>query len=117
MGPRRFACFAVLALSALACARAPDPAGATCVHVLKRRLPDAEVVDVTSARGGRAAVRFELGEKRVPGHLACTVEATGSGGSWRVREATLDGVALTDAELAVVNADLFLHALARAGTD
>ena len=104
------------ALAAAACARGPDPAAATCLRVLERRLPEARVVELEARRGGEAHVRFERGDARAPGHLACTVEPTGSGGGWRVREATLDGVALTSAELAVVNADLFLHELARAGT-
>jgi hypothetical protein len=106
-----------LALSALACAGAPDPASTTCLRVLSRRLPEARVVDVDAARGARAIVRFELPERdEAQRRLECTVEQTGSSGGWRVRSATLDGVALTDAELAVVNADLFLHELARAGS-
>ena len=107
-----------VALSTLACAGAPDPASTTCLRVLSRRLPEARVVDVDAARGQRAVVRFELPERddEAQRRLECTVEQTGSGGGWRVRSATLDGVALTNAELAVVNADLFLHELARAGS-
>ena len=110
-----------LALAALACAPAVDPASATCLRVLSRRLPDARVLDVAAVRGAsRALVRFEVAaggwrEEAVSGQLGCTVEPLGSEGGWRVREATLDGVALTEAELAVVNADLFLRELARAG--
>lgn len=116
------ASLAGLALSALACARAPDPASETCLRVLSRRLPEARVVDVDAEQGAaRAVVRFEVGEawgqEPARGQLACAVEPVGSEGGWRVREATLDGVALTAAELAVVNADLFLHELARAGSE
>lgn len=116
------ASWAGLGLSALACARAPDPASATCARVLSRRLPEARVVAIDAdRRASRAVVRFEVGEEwgqePVRGQLACAVEPVGSEGGWRVREATLDGVALTDAELAVVNADLFLQELARAGAE
>ena len=106
---------AVTMLAAAGCARGPDPAAATCLRVLERRMPDARVLDVDAARGA-AQVRFERGDENAPGHLECKVAPTGSGGGWRVREATLDGVALTSAELAVVNADLFLLELARAGS-
>jgi hypothetical protein len=114
------ASLAGLGLSALACARSPDPASTTCVRVLSRRLPEARVLGVDADHGAaRAVVRFEVGEtwgeEPARGQLACAVEPVGSEGGWRVREATLDGVALTAAELAVVNADLFLHELARAG--
>ena len=104
-----------LALCAAACACSPDPASATCLHILKRRLPDARVVAVATERGSRAAVDFQLGEDRAARRLTCAVERTGSGSGWRVRSARLDGAELTDAELTVVNADLFLRELARAG--
>lgn len=107
---------AVLALAALACARAPDPASATCVHVLERRLPEAQVLAVAAEPGAQAAVDFRLGEDRSARRLTCAVERSGSEGGWRVRAASLDGVPLTDAELAVVNADLFLRELAQAGS-
>lgn len=113
---RSIAVAGILLLAGSSCARSPDPAGATCLHVLRRRLPEARVVAVKAERGSRAAVEFELGEDRHAGRLACTVEASGSGGGWRVRSASVDGVDLTDAELAVVNADLFLYDLARAGS-
>lgn len=116
MRHRAVALLAGLALSAPACARSPDPASATCLHVLSRRLPEAKVLDVRAGQGPSALVRFELGADHAEGHLACTVERTGSDGGWRVHSATLDGVALSDAELAVVNADLFLSELARAGS-
>ncbi|MEB2343761.1 MAG: hypothetical protein OZ948_03375 [Deltaproteobacteria bacterium] len=114
------ASLAGLGLAVLACARAPDPASTTCARVLARRLPEARVVGIDAdRRASRAVVRFEVGEawgqEPARGELSCAVEPVGSEGGWRVREATLDGVALTDAELAVVNADLFLHELARAG--
>lgn len=109
-----------LALSTLACARAADPASTTCLRVLNRRLPDARVLEVRALREAHAVVRFELpagwGEDPSEGQLACTVEPVGSEGGWRVREASLDGVELTAAEIAVVNADLFLYELARAGS-
>jgi len=116
MRHRAVALLAGLALSAPACARPPDPASATCLHVLARRLPEAKVLDVQEQRGASALVHFELGAGHAEGRLACTVERTGSDGGWRIRSATLDGVALTEAELAVVNADLFLSELARAGS-
>jgi len=121
MRHRTLASFAGLALSALACARSPDPASETCLRVLSRRLPEARVLQVDAERSAaRAVVRFEVGaawgQEPARGQLACAVEPVGSEGGWRVREATLDGVDLTTAELAVVNADLFLHELARAGS-
>jgi hypothetical protein len=108
-------------LGALACTRALDPASATCLHVLSLRVPDVRVLTVDSERGAaRAVVRFAREaegwrEEPVRGQLAFAIELEGSQGSWRVHEATLYGVAFTDAELAVANADLFLHQLARAG--
>lgn len=117
----RVASIAGLVLGALACTRALDPASATCLHVLSLRLPDVRVLAVDTERGAaRAVVRFEREapgwrEEPARGQLACAIEPEGSQAGWRVREATLDGVAFTAAELAVTNADLFLHELARAG--
>lgn len=116
-----FASIAGLVLGALACTRALDPASATCLHVLSLRLPDVRVLAVDTQRGAaRAVVRFEREteswrEEPVRGQLACAIEPEGSEGGWRVRGATLDGVAFTAAELAVANADLFLQELARTG--
>jgi hypothetical protein len=104
------------ALAAGGCDRTADVASGPCLRVLERRLPEAEVLRV-KAEAGRASVAFQVGDwgDRVKGVLACAVEPVGTAGGWRVREATLDGVALTAAELAVVNAELFLADLGRAG--
>lgn len=121
MRRRGVASVAGLLLGALACTRALDPASATCLHVLSLRLPDVRIVAVDTERGAeRAVVRFEREaegwrEEPARGQFACAIELEGSKGSWRVREATLDGVDFTAAELAVANADLFLRQLARAG--
>lgn len=80
MGRRAGVALAGLALSALACARSPDPASATCLHVLQRRLPEARVVAVAAERDSRAAVDFQLGEDRAARRLICAVERAGSGG-------------------------------------
>lgn len=123
MGHRTVASLTGLALWALACAPAADPASATCLRVLSRRVPEARVREVITDRtASHAVVRFEVAtggwrDEPLRGQLGCAVEPLGSEGGWRVREATLDGVALTAAELAVVNADLFLRELARAGAD
>lgn len=108
----------VAALAASGCERAADVASGPCLRVLERRLPEAEVLRVEAEpETGRASVAFQVGDwgERVAGVLACAVEPAGTAGAWRVREATLDGVGLTDAELAVVNAELFLADLGRAG--
>jgi len=110
----------VAALAVGGCDRAADVASGPCLRVLERRLPEAAVLRVRAEPGaGRASVAFQVGDwgERVRGVLACAVEPVGTAGSWRVREATLDGVDLTAAELAVVNAELFLADLGRAGAE
>jgi hypothetical protein len=104
------------ALLALACAPDREPAVELCTDVLTRRFPEAHVVEVTS-EPLHAALDFELGErwKRLPGgRLECRFDQVGSGGALRLYAATLDGVALTTAELTVINADLLLADMRRA---
>lgn len=114
---RQLLAFGCLAFGSLACGRAPDPATALCAQVLERRLPGARVV-ASSASALEAELRFEVGggwrEEPTRGQLACAFEE-GERGSLRLRGASLDGAAFTRAELTVVNADLWLADLRRAG--
>ena len=108
--------FCAAALFALACARDREPAVELCTDVLTRRFPAARVVEATSDASS-AVVAFELSDrwKALPdGRLECRFDEVGSGGALRLRDATLDGVALTTAELTVINADLLLADLRRA---
>jgi hypothetical protein len=108
--------FCAAALFALACARDREPAVELCSEILTRRFPAARVVEEASDASS-AAVAFELGDrwKALPGgRLECRFDEVGSGGGLRLRAATLDGVALTTAELTVINADLLLADMRRA---
>ena len=117
MGRRRLLVWVSCALAGLACAPTPDPAAVLCGQVLARRMPDARVV-ASSASALDAELRFEQGgdwrTEPERGRIECTFEH-GERGSLRLRSARLDGAALTRAELAVVNADLWLSDLQRAG--
>lgn len=108
--------FCAAALLAVACARDREPALELCTDVLTRRFPEARVVETTSDASS-AAVAFALGDrwKALPGgRLECHFDEVGSGGALRLHAATLDGVALTTAELTVINADLLLADMRRA---
>jgi hypothetical protein len=108
----------VLAACAAGCGREADPRIALCAQVLERRLPRARVVETAAdpARGS-ATLRYEAArgaEAPGSGSLECRIEASGSAGALRVVAATLDGEALPEAELTVINADLLLADLRRA---
>lgn len=108
----------VLGLAALACVQQQDPVARLCEAILARKLPGARVVS-TLPRGApdRTALAFETDEgRRTPARhrLECEFQAAETGGM-RLRSARLDGGELTDAELAVINSELFLADLQRAG--
>lgn len=117
MRGRRLFVWGSCALAGFACARTPDPTATLCAQVLARREPDARVVAAT-ASALDAELRFELGgdwrSEPEQGRIECVFEE-GERGNLRLRSARLDGAALTRAELAVVNADLWLADLRRAG--
>jgi hypothetical protein len=107
----RLACLTAWLLAA-ACSARVEPAAELCAQVLGRRVPAARVLEAAAAPDSlRAAVRFDVGgswwEEGVAGRLDCAFEI-GERGSLRLRAASLDGVALTSAELTIVNVELLL---------
>jgi hypothetical protein len=110
---------AALAFAA-GCGRATAPPIAACSEILAQRVPTARVVDHVAEAEFDAVLDYEIGswwrrwEPPVPGRLACSFEE-GPRGELRLRAATLDGVALTSAEITVINADLLLASMRRAG--
>lgn len=99
------------------CGRDSTPSIAACAEILAARAPAARVVAAEHESYTSVALDFEIGRRwreQVRGRLACEFEAQPNGGL-RLRAAALDGVPFTNAELTVVNADLLLAEMRRAG--
>jgi hypothetical protein len=107
-----------LLLMACACTRAVSPSVEACAVILARRIPAARVVASGTDASAQTTLDFEVGawwRDAQRGRLACVFEEH-AGGGLRLRTATLDGVAFTDNERTVVNADLLLADMRRMGT-
>jgi hypothetical protein len=119
MRSTRLAC-GVAVLVAFGCGRDVAPPVAACTDILAMRVPAARVVDQVADEELGAALDYEVGswwrrwEEPVTGHLACSFES-GPRDTLRLHAATLDGVAFTNAEIAVINADLLLAEMRRVG--
>jgi hypothetical protein len=108
----------MLVVPALACAPKRDSGSLLCGQILEEKLPAAHVVETLPQDSDqRFAIVFETGEGagRRLRRLECEVEGSPAGGL-RLRAARLDGQPLTGAEVAVINSDLFLADLQRAGS-
>jgi hypothetical protein len=103
--------------AATACDRPrPPPPSGICVALLTRELPDARVIEIADAND-RTELRYSrkaADGETVAGTFSCRFELAESG-HYRVRSAALDGRPLIAADLAVVNADLLLRDMDRAG--
>jgi len=98
-----------------ACGGQADPALHLCEQILARKRPEARIAEAR-VRGHQTGITYRVetpegGTDR--GWIACDFQVADSGGL-RLRSALLDGQALTDAELAVINSELFLGDLRRA---
>jgi hypothetical protein len=111
---------AVSLLAAAACGHGDAPAVRACGEVLESRLPAARVTNGAAGTELDAAIDYEVREawwrwrEPVRGRLECAF-APGPHGALRLTAATLDGVELSRTELTIVNADLLLADMRRAG--
>jgi hypothetical protein len=107
-------------LVASACGRGVAPPLRACGEVLESRLPAARVTNGAAGSALDAALDYEVREAwwrwrdPVRGRLECTFEP-GPHGALRLAAATLDGVELSRTEMTIVNADLLLADMRRAG--
>jgi hypothetical protein len=102
---------------ATACERPrPPPPSGICVALLAREVPAARVIEIASG-DDRTELRYSAKASdgtTIAGTFSCRFELAETG-HYRVRSATLDGRPLVAADLAVVNADLLLQDMDRAG--
>jgi hypothetical protein len=111
---------APLALGAVLLSACADQRGARielCAGILERKLPASEVVEIAPQPSERPAITFDAVDDEgapVRGRLECELERSRAGGL-RVRSVTLDGRPLSEAEIAVLNANLLLDDLDRIG--
>jgi hypothetical protein len=109
---------AVAAVSiALGCGRAWNAPVEACAQILKTRIPAARVASIAIDAPDGASLDYEIGrfwEDPRRGSIACEFETQPDGGL-RLRAAALDDQILTEAEVTVINADLLLAAMQRAG--
>ena len=108
----------VAALAAAGCGRGWNPPVEACAQILKTRLPDARVASIAIQAADGASLDYELGafwDDPKHGTIECSFEPQPDQGL-RLRAAALDGQPFTAAELTVINADLLLAAMQRAGS-
>jgi hypothetical protein len=107
----------VAASIGLGCGRAWNPSVEACAQILKTRIPEAHVASIAIDAADGASLDYEIGrfwEDPRRGSIACEFETQPNGGL-RLRAAALDGQVFTAAEVTVINADLLLAAMQRAG--
>ena len=108
---RRALLCAFLSIPALACARRTAPEARLCLDILKRRSPAAEVLAIAAEPSERrATIAYRIKGAPATSELACEFQAIETGGL-RVRSVAVDGQPLVEAELAIIDADLFLDDL------
>lgn len=105
---------ALAALCGLACGQEAAPGTRVCAEILSLRAPGAQLVETWLGTGGVAVdYRFE-GEPADSSHrLDCALEET-EPGRLRARALHVDGRALPETELLLVNSELLLAEIRRA---
>ena len=104
----------VLALALpIACGDRPGSESRLCLEILHRRTPAARVLEVaTQPEPRRTQIAYRIEGAPQTSQLECEFQEVETGGL-RVRSVAVDGRPLVDAELAIIDASLFLDDLAR----